>query len=250
MLPSAFTNWFNTPQNTINVLTILVLAWTALETARARRSSNEANEIAILPLLTIYFEGKFLTEGVKFYIKNLGEGVAYNMQIKPWQCYFGNEGSQWEKLEMRTIVKGTNALPKNEKAELHILTYKDGKREDFQGGLQDFLTFMMAPSTDKPMNGGFINIRIEFKNAYSKTYFTVISTGSGGTNVLQPAVRLNIINRAIWDTRIKWIQIQSNLRYFNKGFKGRKFSYKYIKLVVTGIWYWYQSDYTAPQVNI
>jgi hypothetical protein len=67
MIPAEFISWFQIPQNFINISTIVILAWTAIETARARRSSNDAHEYNLLPLLTIYFEGEF-NKGVKLYM--------------------------------------------------------------------------------------------------------------------------------------------------------------------------------------
>ncbi len=241
------TGWFQNPQNVINALTIVVLVWTAIETAKARRSSNEANEIKLLPLLVIRFEGKFL-KNVQFYIENIGEGVAYNIKIKPWKSYFGAEGKKWECLEMRSKVKGTNALAKGEKAQLHVVAYKDGKTTEFQEGLKEFLTFMMTPSTDMALTGGSINLRIEFKNAYSKTYFTVIATGSGGTEILQPAIRLIWKNRLYWHIKIKWLQIHAGYRQYRRSVKDKKLGWRYPIGVIKRLPYWYLSDYTAIMV--
>src|ERR671915_506021 len=163
MISPEFISWFQIPQNFINISTIVILAWTAIETARARRSSNDAHEYNLLPLLTIYFEGEF-NKGVKLYIKNFGEGVAYNVQVKPWKVYFGE--LKRVKLEMRTKVKGINAIAKGKKAELHVIGYNDGVPDNSGVGVQDFLKFMITPYIHEPTSGSSINLRIEFKNAY------------------------------------------------------------------------------------
>lgn len=237
-------DWIKTPQNLINTLTIFLLAWTTIETSRSRNSSNKTNEISLLPLLIVEFEGKFFTKGVKFYIKNLGDGVAYNVQINPVKCYFG-DGKKWEKLGMKTVVKGTNAISKNQKVDLHILTYRDDVRDNF-GGIGDFLMFMMVPSTDEAMKGGKINLIIEFTNAYSKKYFTIISTGSGGTDIVQPAIRSNWRNKLYWHARIKLSQMTIALKYFNKSQSSKVPFWKYPIEVLRRLPYWYMTDYTQP----
>src|SRR5918992_1867994 len=149
MISPEFISWFQIPQNFINISTIVILAWTAIETARARRSSNDAHEYNLLPLLTIYFKGEF-NKGVKLYIKNLGEGVAYNVQVKPWKVYFGDGQHKRAKLEMRTTLKGTNAIAKGKKAELHVIGYNDGEPDRSIVGFKDFLFYMITPNTDEP----------------------------------------------------------------------------------------------------
>ena len=93
----------------LNIFTVTALVFTAWEAFKSSRASSEANNLKLLPLLAIYFHYRQRNGHDTFTIKNLGEGVAYNITVYPWTLIF--QDTQ-EILEINMSTTGTNILSK------------------------------------------------------------------------------------------------------------------------------------------
>lgn len=176
---SLFTSSLFTPVT--NFVTVIVLAFTAHEGFRSARATSEANELSILPLLTLKFVGKPMRDrGIT--IKNIGYGVAYDIKIEKYLLFITDIQYLWE---LQLSIKGVNILEQNEEKQLFVKTFQNGKETD----VKDFLIFHLDPDEDheRKQTGFFIT----FKNAKGNEYFLKITTGPNGLSFKIPPRKLN-----------------------------------------------------------
>lgn len=173
-------------------LTILILAFTAWAGFRASRAASETNELRLLPILTIYFEGYKLAD-TKLFIKNLGEGAAFNIEVTPWRVILTDIQKIWE---LRMILEGTNVISRGESKEILAQAFTDNQKV----ALKDLMLAHMHPDSSSSLPR--IPITINFKNALGKDYYTEIETGRGGVKILTPPRRLTQKNKVFIFSKI------------------------------------------------
>lgn len=166
---------------TLSILTVVILAWTAIEALKANRATSLANELKLLPLLAIYFEERGRER--KVYIKNWGEGAAFNIEILPWRLIVTDIRQVWQ-LNMK-IAGETNLLGSREEKDIDYKAFANGK----EVGLKDIMMIHLRPDTDTPLHP--IILTLKFMNALGERYFTEILTGHGELKVITPPRRIN-----------------------------------------------------------
>jgi hypothetical protein len=169
--------WF-TPL--VNLITIPILAWTAWEALRSSRAANEANELKLLPLLGIYFY--YVRNGEdRFTIKNLGDGVAYDIAIDPWTLIM--QDAQ-ELIECKMSISGTNLLAKGEEKDIYFEVEVNGQKLTRSNSMMT--AAMRSYSTD---------IQILFKDATGKKWITTIKTSEKQVSIVRPPQRFGLIGK-------------------------------------------------------
>lgn len=180
---------------------VMLLAWIA---------SKKANDLQLLPLLTIYFRGRALTNR-EIRIRNIGNGPAYNIKIEPFFYLIQDAQAIWK---LTFDVPGSNVLIPVEERTLKLTTTIDDKKTEDR----DFLVFTLDPEEDHERKR--IKLAITFMNAEGNNFYTVIETGIGGLVTIKPASRLNIwvgVSLLIGKIReVLWI-------------RGNQFKWKYFK---------------------
>ena len=165
-------NWpdfFNDPifNPLISFLTVVILAWTAIEAFRGRRATAKSNELSLLPVLGIYFKGNSMRDRI-IRIRNVGNGPAYSIKIDNYYLILDDIQKMWK---MTLRVGGTNLLVPDEERDLEIKTWSNNKEVENK----DFMIFALDPEgTDKIKR---ISIPIFFRNALGDNYYTVVEMG-------------------------------------------------------------------------
>lgn len=168
----------------LEIITLIVLAYTAWQAFRSSYATAKANELKLLPLLTIHLGMNQYVDD--FLIKNFGEGPALDIHIEPWILVLRDLQRMWE-LKMRLD------------SDVNILESKATKRVDYKfysNGVEQTITaaqFMLVHLS--PRHTGKlprVTLTIRFKNALGERYFTDIETGRGGVNVKVPARKIRL----------------------------------------------------------
>jgi len=201
-------NWpdfFNDPifNPLISFLTVVILAWTAIEAFRGRRATAKSNELSLLPVLGIYFKGNSMRDRI-IRIRNVGNGPAYSIKIDNYYLILDDIQKMWK---MTLRVGGTNLLVPDEERDLEIKTWSNNKEVENK----DFMIFALDPEgTDKIKR---ISIPIFFRNALGDNYYTVVEMGFGGVEVKKAPSRLGLSDHIRLKTasllttiQIKWIK--------------------------------------------
>lgn len=163
----------------------MILAWTAWEALKTSRATSEANNLKLLPLLGIYFYPN-RSGNELFRVKNIGEGVAYNIEIDLWTLIFQDSH---DIMEFKMEISGTNILAKNEEKDIQTKVYVNGKESPMDHDLK--LAFLRG--FDKS------EIQLQFKDATGKKCACLISISKKKVNILKPAYRLNLFSKIdIW----------------------------------------------------
>lgn len=169
----------------LQFLEVVVLLLTLRAGFLSAKATADANELKLLPFLTIFIrrEGREKT----FRIRNMGEGVAYDIKIKPWFFIVKDIRKIW-RLEL--FLSGTNVLDsKRDEQDLDSRTYANGKEVD----LGELLLAHLDPVNKSPL--GYFRFTIVFKDIRGRPYYTVIETNSGGVNIFIPSVRLRFYDK-------------------------------------------------------
>ncbi len=172
--------WF-TPLT--NLLTVAILAITAWEGFKTSRATSDSNKLKLLPLLGLYFYHQ-RNGGDSFKIKNLGQGVAYDIRIDPWILILQDIH---EIIEFKMKISGTNILPKDEEKEVTTEVYENSKKSNLDKGVA--LAIMRGLHTS--------GILIEFKDSTGKNCACKISISNNDVNILKPAYRTNFMSNFI-----------------------------------------------------
>ena len=98
----------------LNFASVIVLFITGVVTFLSWRAANHANEIQMLPLLSVYFRGKFLKDR-RVRVRNIGKYPAFNIKIESFtNCISAVnifEPPLFEKIEeMQQLAKDNAAL--------------------------------------------------------------------------------------------------------------------------------------------
>lgn len=174
-------SWF-TP--TVSALTLPILAWTAWEALKSSRATSDANNLKLLPLIGIYF----LTQGDRgelFQIKNLGEGVAYDITIDHWMLIL--QDTQ-EIIEFRMTVPGTNILSKGEEKNIVTDIFINGQK-----------THISTDMRHAMMKGFGSEIQLHFKDATGRKCASLIKLSEEQVNIKKPTYRIGLLSTInIW----------------------------------------------------
>lgn len=169
----------------VSAATIPILAWTAWEAFQTNRATSNANNLKLLPLLGIYFYRQTGRHD-SFKIKNLGEGVAYDIQIDPWTLIM--QDTQ-ELIDFKMSMPGTNILVKDEEKEVDTEVYINGTRSNMSGGM--IVAYLRGLNTS--------GIQIQFKDATGRKCACLINISEKRVNILKPTYRLNFFSKInIW----------------------------------------------------
>lgn len=143
----------------LDLLTLLIIFWTAFETARTRKANNKSIEIATLPLPIVYFKrdhnGKYIPV-----LKNYKDTPAYDVKVESWELLFKDIQVSWS-VEIRD--KSINMIGGNTEQELTMVTRENGKVID-------------GSSNEILMSSFFhrgLPLLIEYKNFIGETYYSV-----------------------------------------------------------------------------
>lgn len=169
----------------VSALTIPILAWTAWEALKTSKATSDANNLKLLPLLGIYFYRR--RDGDEYFkIKNLGEGVAYNIKIDPWTLIM--QDTQ-EIIDFKMSMPGTNILTKDEEKEIDTEVYINGAKSTMSSGM--IIAYLRGLNTT--------GIQIQFKDATGRKCACLINISEKKVHILKPTYRLNFYSMInIW----------------------------------------------------
>ena len=170
----------------INAITLPLLAWTAIATSRASKAASENNDLQLLPLLAIYFhyDGP---DTHRFTIRNLGEGVAYDIKIDNWTLILQDVH---EIIDCKMSIHGTNILPPGEGYEKEI-TFDVTVNEERLSAAKSMMI--------RSLQSYAVRIQIQFKDARGRRWITVIQTTDTTVNILEPSRRLGLfLSLRVW----------------------------------------------------
>lgn len=160
----------------ISVITLFLLALTVIAGFLSSYATAKSNELKLLPLLILYFRGKFaIDRGI--YLKNTGFGTAFNIEINPFTIFITD---RQEIYTLTFSIKGTNLLaPIDGEIPLNIqATSKQGGAVD-----KDFLQFHLDPEEEHDRKP--VRLDITYKNASGNKYYQLIETGNDGLKIVQ-----------------------------------------------------------------
>lgn len=173
----------------LDYITVAVLIWTAIATARAAKASAESNDLRLMPFLGVYFKGAF--DNKKFYLKNIGESLAYDIKVEPWKLMLTDVHVVWE---LKGSLKGINVLSKGEEVEVDVKAYENGKLTN-----KELLMFTISPELDEEIDHKIktrAHLYITFRDGRSHQYYMLVLSGRDGTWVVIPPRKIT------WRTRI------------------------------------------------
>lgn len=185
-----FTTWLNWLSvqpflgRVIDLATVIILSFTATEALRARRASNQSNELKLLPVLGIYFRKTNGRE--EFVLENHGEGIAYNIRIQTWRLILTDTQ---EVAELKMSIRGTNILPHGKQVTISTEVKVNNKT----AGSSEFMTFALK-------NMGVEN-SIEFRNALGHKYRTKIRTKDDDVEIVTPPYRVGLFKNSLFWVR-------------------------------------------------
>jgi len=165
----------------LNIFLIFLTAWVAYLSWRA---AKKANELQLLPLLSIYFRGDSMKDR-KIMIKNIGESPAYDIRIESFVNIIKDIQKVW-RLEL--LITGTNVLVPDEEKVLHLKATSNGKEAE----IGDFMVFHLDPEAEYERSR--IGLVITFRNAEGKYYYSKVETGLGGL-FIKSVKRLNLFGK-------------------------------------------------------
>lgn len=170
----------------VDTFALLIALLTALAAIRSSRAASETNEIKLLPILNIYFK-ETASSSYRFYIKNLGEGPAFDIQISPWNVILTDLKQIW-RLEMS--LEKTNLI--ESKAE--VLVSYNSTINNRHVDVSDIMAAHLHPETSSKLPR--VKLNIIFTNAVRHRYFTIVELGKGGVKINTPSTRLD------WQSKI------------------------------------------------
>ncbi len=178
----------------ITALSLIILGWTAIETARARRSSNRSNELSLLPVLLGKFIGREI-DNEELVIENVGSGVAFDIRIDPWSLCILDMSSIWQ---MKFEQPSTNTIQPGNEVQIKRNTFINGEASPEFTIMKGNMRYSKTP----------IDLTIHFKNMLNHKYHTRIRLVDGRTILASPPMRVNILWK-IKDTAL-------NIKYWSK----------------------------------
>jgi len=153
-----YINWEFISQ-AIDVLTLLVIFWTAYETFRARLANNKAIELSSLPVLIVDFKKNSKGNYVPV-LKNFRDVPAYDVKVESWTMNFTDMQIAWS-MEIRE--KDINLVEGNAEQELSIVLKENEKIIEREGDTIIMHSFF---------NSG-LTLSIEYKNFIGEKYYTL-----------------------------------------------------------------------------
>src|SRR5258708_17943277 len=117
-----------------NLITIILLALTTLAGFLASRAASIANKLKLLPFFIISFTND--TKDINIKIKNLGEGVAFDLKIEPFILILTDHQDIFR---LYLKIKDVNVLAKDEEKVLKSEVFENNKKMIHS----DFLTIYL-----------------------------------------------------------------------------------------------------------
>jgi hypothetical protein len=192
-------NWFSP---VVSAITIPILAWTAWEALKTSRATSQANNLKLLPLLGLYFYQGRRSEDDTFKVKNLGEGVAYDIQIDEWTLIAQDTH---EIVDLKMAMPGTNILSRDEEKEIETEVYVNGEKTNISRG------FMLALFRGLNKSG----IQIHFRDATGRECACLIGFDNKYVNILKPTYQVRFWHRIdIW----YGLKIKKNFKIWRERF--------------------------------
>jgi len=202
----------------LNFLNIVILALTAIFGFNAARQASYTNELSLLPLLAIYFRKiKDKERPFAFYvirIKNVGNGVAYNINVHPLILFLHDIHTYWT---IYFQIQDTNVIAPGKERTLETRSYAREKRATLEDIITNFLK--SGDKKNKP-----IYIPITFKNAKGDDYYCIAECGQDTVLIKSPSKRISLLDRVyllwlvvydqilIWKATILWKIIKTHNR--------------------------------------
>ncbi len=192
-----------------NLITIILLALTTLAGFLASRAASIANKLKLLPFFIISFTND--TKDINIKIKNLGEGVAFDLKIEPFILILTDHQDIFR---LYLKIKDVNVLAKDEEKVLKSEVFENDKKMIHS----DFLTIYLKPNFNDHLKK--VGLVVIFKNALGDKYFSVVETSSEGINVQVPPKRLDIFGYLwLYYRRLRefvWIKVWQLIWHFRK----------------------------------
>lgn len=151
--------------NIILSLTFVAIIWYSWETRRIANQIVKQNQLQLSPFLVVYFRGDGSAK--KFRIRNLGKGVALNIQIRNVAL------SQRERIYITFNLPGTNALKSEEERDLKFNIIRRGR----------IISANMLPNLDPEYANRDYNLKIEYEDINYDSYITILLTGKTGIKI-------------------------------------------------------------------
>lgn len=140
-----------------------------------KKVSEEQKELSMLPLFAVYFRGKKGTKK-KFRIRNIGNGVAFDINI---------DRTRWtitadKVIHLKLRLSGTNVLIPEEERDLENKVLVNGRENS---------DLSMVVHFDEDFANRDYKLVIKFKNILGIEYKSIIRAGKSGISILQPPIR-------------------------------------------------------------
>ncbi len=163
--------------------------------------TRKSYEISVLPCIKISFLKQ--DSSVLCYVKNIGSGVAFDIEIQEQMMRFEKENVSFH---LELILKDNNMLDIGQKSLLDVKAYEiiNDKK---QVSLQDFVSGILKESDSKFL--------VTFKNIGGKRYYSIINYKIKDDHDyinISPPKKLSIFN-AILDSRDKTDLINIYIAY-------------------------------------
>lgn len=165
----------------ISTFGVVFASWSAMTAAKSARLTSEANELQLLPLLSVEFEGNRSTN--KFILKNIGYGPAFDVQIDPWLIVLTDIRQVWE-LKMK--LTENDLIETGDCKAIEATAFINGRVSP----VADLMLANLHPNTSSKLPR--VKITIQFTNAGSRRYFAIIETGRGGVKIISPSRKLTL----------------------------------------------------------
>lgn len=152
----------------MELISIIILAITAIFAFRSAKQAAESNELKLLPVLTLKIEDLL---DAKLTIHNISDAIAYDVEIDENVLFMSDTK---EVLNLQIYIPEINVIEPRQKKDLKTITTVDGKKSDLSG-----MMLMLLQEQEKP-------IRIYYKNAKGKKYITSLRLYKKAIRIVEP----------------------------------------------------------------
>lgn len=176
--------WYSDPNIWIALASVITLFFSFLTIKLAL----DQRELAILPLLGLYFRSKPKSDGsteYKIRIRNLGKGAAVNICIEPILLIFKTNSAK-DTYRIILEITAPNYLVESEERDLLQRVEKNGKMMT-NYDMQAYLNPEFA-NHDSP-------IQLSFENALGEKYESTILTGKSGISIIMPPHKNDLLHK-------------------------------------------------------
>jgi hypothetical protein len=174
----------------LSLFNVILIFATALVAYLSWKAAKRANELQLLPLLSIYFKGQSIVDR-KIRIRNIGTTPAYDIKIESFRNIITDIQHVWE---LKLLMSGTNVLVPDEEKDLIVEATDNGKKAD----MGDFMIFHLDPEEEHQRKR--IGLIVTFRNAEGNHYYSEVETGVGGLFV-KPSRKINLWGKSYLSIR-------------------------------------------------